>query len=88
MISTHAAGLQARFLDHSPDLGRLLNPLDSAPHARFLAFESSRSAAMQAALARRGVTTDVRDDVLRIGFGLYHDAADVDRLAAILRDLA
>jgi selenocysteine lyase/cysteine desulfurase len=31
--------------------------------------------------------TDVRGDVLRIGFGLYHDPDDVERLAALLSAL-
>ena len=35
----------------------------------------------------QGIVTDVRGDVLRIGFGLYHDARDVDRLVGVLRDL-
>jgi hypothetical protein len=30
------------------------------------------------------VITDVRGDVLRIGFGIYQDGEDVDRLAALL----
>ena len=29
--------------------------------------------------AEHGVLVDVRDDVLRIGMALYHDAEDVDR---------
>ena len=32
--------------------------------------------------------TDVRGDVLRIGFGLYHDEEDVVQLADAMRGLA
>jgi selenocysteine lyase/cysteine desulfurase len=31
--------------------------------------------------------TDVRGDVLRIGFGLYQDETDVERLVELLREL-
>lgn len=40
-----------------------------------------------AALDADDIMTDVRGDVLRIGFGLYHDSRDVDRRAAALRRL-
>jgi len=89
VISDHVAGLQARFLDESPMAGfDLLNPLDNGPHARFLAFRGDRAAALHAALAAQNVMTDVRGDVLRIGFGLYHDPEDVARLSKILGSLA
>ena len=32
----------------------------------------------------RNCITDVRGDVLRIGFGIYQDEADVERLVALL----
>jgi len=40
------------------------------------------------ALMARNCITDVRGDVLRIGFGIYHDEADVDGLVGLLRELA
>ncbi|MEQ7874104.1 class V aminotransferase [Sphingomonas sp. ASV193] len=90
-ISAHAAALQARLLDA---IGRtplaaaeLLNPLTGGPHARFLAFRDARAQGWCEALAAAGVVTDVRGDVLRIGFGLYHDAGDVDALVAVLASL-
>ena len=87
-ISGQVAGLQAQFLAENPlaDFA-LLNPLDDGPHARFLAFRGSRAAAVHAALAEENVVTDVRGDVLRIGFALYHDAGDVTRLSTILGQL-
>jgi selenocysteine lyase/cysteine desulfurase len=80
-ISDHVARLQQRFVD-SGALGRatLLNPLDGGPHARFLAYRSPQAQLWQKQLQGRGVVTDVRGDVLRIGFGIYHDDADIDRL--------
>lgn len=85
-ISAHVTGLQVRFLGADPlPAAELINPIDGGPHARFLAFRSSHAAAIHAGLAAAGVTADVRGDVLRIGFGLYHDAADVDALADLMR---
>ncbi|URD60152.1 class V aminotransferase [Sphingomonas sp. KRR8] len=90
-ISAHVAGLQARLLDAISVTplasAELLNPLDGGPHARFLAFRSPQAAAWQEALMERQCVTDVRGDVLRIGLGLYHDAADVDRFAHLAKSL-
>ena len=90
-ISAYCATLQRHALDAlaGTALGEaeLLNPLDGQPHARFLAFRSPAAAQWQRALAEKGCITDVRGDVLRIGFGLYQDSADVDALARLARDL-
>ncbi len=84
-ISDHCAALQRQFLDSNPLYGfELLNAPNGAAHARFLAFKSEAAPDMHAALAKRNVVTDVRGDVLRIGFGLYHDIEDVERLLQIL----
>ena len=89
--AAHAAVLQARLIDQLGEtaLGsaELLNPLDGRPHGRFLAFRSPHAQRRYAALKARNCITDVRGDVLRIGFGLYQDEADVDRLTELLRDL-
>ena len=66
----------------------LLNPLDGGPHARFLAFRDARAQDWCRSLMEMGCVTDVRGDVLRIGFGLYHDEEDVQRFAALAADLA
>jgi selenocysteine lyase/cysteine desulfurase len=87
IISDHVTRLQRRLLSADPMTGLgLLNPLDDGPHARFLAFQGARAGALHAALAARGVVTDLRGDVIRFGFGLYHDESDVDRLAAIVAE--
>jgi selenocysteine lyase/cysteine desulfurase len=90
-ISAHVEGLQRHLLDavKGSALGEaeLLNPIGDGPHARFLAFRSPLAERWCAALAARDIVTDVRGDVLRIGFGLYQDGGDVDRLASVIRAL-
>jgi len=90
-VAARVATLQAQLLDglSGTALGEaeLLNPLDGKPHARFLAFRDPRAQRWCAELDAKGVVTDVRGDVLRIGFGLYHDEEDVDALTAVVPDL-
>ena len=90
-ISAHVAALQDRLVDAIPNtpLGdaELLNTLDDRPHARFLAFRSDQAQRWYAELKAKNCITDVRGDVLRIGFGLYQDEEDVDRLAGLLGEL-
>jgi selenocysteine lyase/cysteine desulfurase len=87
----HASQLQQRLLDRlsATPLASfaLLNPLGSGPHARFLAFRGERAADVYERLLRRDCVTDVRGGVLRLGFGLYQDEDDVDRLIDLLGDL-
>ena len=87
-ISQHVAALQEQLLARigSTPLGdaELLNPLDGGPHARFLAFRSPAAQRWYSALMDANCITDVRGDVLRIGFGIYQDGQDVDRLAGLL----
>ena len=90
-ISAHVAALQKRLLEAigSTPLAdaELLNPLDGRLHARFLAFRSPEAQRWHADLEARNCIADVRGDVLRIGFGLYQDDRDVERLAALLSTL-
>ncbi len=90
-IGAHVAGLQEQLLAavRSTALGgaELLNPLDGGGHARFLAFRSPEAADWQKQLLARGCVTDVRGDVLRVGLGLYHDAADVGAFARLAQQL-
>ncbi|MGZ9114382.1 MAG: kynureninase/PvdN C-terminal domain-containing protein [Brevundimonas sp.] len=87
-IAAHARGLMQRFQDAVGDgeagklsEAELINPVaGDAARARFLAFRHDRAAAWKARLLDAGVVTDVRDDVIRFGFSLYQDAADVERL--------
>jgi selenocysteine lyase/cysteine desulfurase len=90
-ISGHVAELQKLLLAsmRSTPLGNaeLLNPLDGRAHARFLAFRSAAAQGWHAELKARNCITDVRGDVLRIGFGIYQDEQDVERLVAYLGEL-
>jgi selenocysteine lyase/cysteine desulfurase len=66
---------------------QLLNPLDEGPHARFLAFRHSNAQRWYAELKAQDCITDVRGDVLRIGFGIYQNESDVERLTGLLGEL-
>jgi selenocysteine lyase/cysteine desulfurase len=91
-ISNHVAELQRHLLDRIGGTplaeAELLNPLDGGPHARFLALRTPHAQAWHDRLLAANCITDVRGDVLRIGFAIYHDEEDVDRLLALLGTLA
>ena len=84
-ISAHCNARKNRFLVANP-----LPQLDliSGPQARFLALQGAGAAKLHHALTARNVVTDLRGDVLRIGFALYHDDADVDALVKVLAELS
>ena len=84
VVSAHCDARKARFLAAGP-LPQLT--LISGPQARFLALQGEVAPALHAALEARNVVTDLRGDVLRIGFALYHDDADVDALLGILNQI-
>ena len=90
-VSAHVEGLQRRLLASIDGTAladsQLLNPIDGGPHARFLAFRSSRAERWYQQLTARNCITDVRGDVLRIGFGIYQDEGDVDRLIGLSGEL-
>jgi len=90
-VSERATRLQNQFLDgigQTPlESADLLNPLNDGPHARFLAFRSPDAQRWYTDLKARNCITDVRGDVLRIGFGLYQDEGDVERLLELLKQL-
>lgn len=83
-IAAHVDGLRAQLLADLPLDAELLNP--GSP-ARFVALRSPDAPRWKAELEAEDIVTDVRGDVLRIGFGLYQDARDVDALIAALRGL-
>ena len=89
-ISAHATTLQHQLVDAAcPVLENmtLLNPPTETPHARFLAFQGENAGPLHNHLEDHSVVTDIRGNVLRIGFALYHDGEDVGRLADIIRRL-
>lgn len=94
-IHARALAMQAAFLAAVDPLGipglcaaDLVVPPGHTPRANFLAFDSPHAAALQVRLAEAGIVTDVRGSVLRVGFGLYHDMADMPAIAARIRDAA
>ncbi len=82
-VAAHVRVLQERFLVAGAAPGELIPP---QPHGRgsFLTFRTERAGDLYRQLHDGGVVTDYRRDRLRIGFGVYHDESDVDRLVAAL----
>lgn len=83
-IAAHVDGLRTQLLAELPIEAELLNP--GSP-ARFLALKSPNAQRWKATLEAMDVITDVRGDVLRIGFGLYQNSRDVAELIETLRRL-
>lgn len=65
----------------------LVVPADSEHRGSFLCFTVPDSARTVRELADAGVGVDARDDRLRVGFGVYHDASDVDALVKVMRGI-
>lgn len=78
-------GLDRAFLaeSRSPGAANLLVP-EEARRGRFLAFRTEQAGAIVRRLAAKNIIADQRGDRLRIGFGIYHTAEDVKRLARAL----
>lgn len=91
MISDHVRALQQQLLagigNTSLKDAELLNPLAEGRHARFLAFRNPSAQCWYSDLKAVNCITDVRGDVLRIGFGIYQDETDVERLTGLLANL-
>ena len=83
-ISEHVVELQQQFLKSGVRPGRLLPP-DELERGNFLTLETDDADHIYKALHDQKVITDYRGDRLRIGFGIYQDEADVDRLVEKLR---
>ncbi len=93
-LNRHAVALQHRFQSalqgHDSALGQAewLNPVvDNEIHSRFLALRHSGAGRLKSALLEKNIVTDVRDDVIRFGFGPYHDETDVARLIEVSQAL-
>jgi selenocysteine lyase/cysteine desulfurase len=94
LIHAHAAALQTQFMAAMAEhpvgpfaAERLVVPLREPARGNFLAFEHPDAAQWQRRLHAAGIITDVRGTRLRLGFGLYHTAADVEHLVTRLRRL-
>jgi selenocysteine lyase/cysteine desulfurase len=60
----------------------LSRPNARGPNARFLSLRHPNATQWKAALFEHDIISDARDDVLRIGLGLYHDEEDIEALCA------
>ena len=87
-IHRHSTSLQKHFVDGLLRLdlkalapGHLVPPA-GVPRGNFLAFDVDDAGAKYQRLKEHHVVIDRRDRRLRFGFGVYHDASDVDRLLA------
>ena len=91
-ISDHVAALHEQLIAVLPSTAfaeaELLNPPGGEPHARFLAFKSPHAKHWHEELMARNCITDVRGDVLRIGFAIYHESEEVEQLAGLLGQLS
>jgi selenocysteine lyase/cysteine desulfurase len=85
-IRSHVEGLQRRFLELRaarralPD-AEVMPPLGVA-RGNFLVFRHPRAPEWHTQLLEAGVLTDCRNDRLRVGFGMYQDAGDVEAFFA------
>jgi kynureninase len=52
----------------------------------FLSYKFAEASRVQAKLQESGIITDVREDRLRISFGLYHDAVDMPNVVRRMQD--
>ena len=91
-IHRHAHRLQASFARelaamNSPLLnpGHLAVPIENRDRGNFLTFRSADAGDLHKRLLAADIVTDHRGDRLRFGFGIYHDAEDIDRLMDALR---
>ena len=83
-IADHVVELQQQFLGTDIRPGRLLPP-DGVERGNFLTFETDSAGEIYHALHNRKVITDYRGNRLRIGFGIYQDETDVNRLVENLK---
>ncbi len=86
-VHARAVAVQSAFIEQAGGLpglapADLLLPAGAPDRGNFLAYRSAHAAAWQRALAAAGIVCDRRGDVLRLGFGLYHDPSDVPDIVA------
>lgn len=93
-IHAHVRELQERLLgglERRPvpavPVSTLVTPRSLERQGHFLTFRLAQAPALARRLEARNVVVDVRGDRLRFGFGLYHEAEDVDRLVEHLAAL-
>jgi kynureninase len=91
-IHAHVIALQEIFIEglrKAPfglfDPAHLVVPPAETSRGNFLTFDHPDALQWQARLKASNIVVDVRGTRLRVGFGLYHNAGDVERLLHRLR---
>ncbi|MFQ5776241.1 MAG: aminotransferase class V-fold PLP-dependent enzyme [Kiloniellaceae bacterium] len=91
-VHAHVHALQRLLVERLGDLGleslhpgQLLVPVSEPGRGHFLTFRTREAERIHRSLLDRNVITDYRGDRLRLGFGLYHDEEDVERLSRVLQ---
>lgn len=92
-MDDHCVALQRRFLTGLDAVSSTISSQDLVVRdvtacGRFLTFRTPDAARIDHELSERDIVVDHRNDRLRIGFGIYQDQADVDRLLKALRTIA
>jgi kynureninase len=85
-ISKHVQELQTQFMEIARVPGELM-PEAGVERGNFLTYRTEQAGGIYGMLHDRKVITDYRGDRLRIGFGIYQDSEDVERLADVLSDI-
>jgi len=80
VIHRHVDELQRQLLSTGVVPGELM-PAVGTPRGNFLTFRTPQAEALYNGLHDQNVIVDHRGDRLRVGFGIYHDPEDVERLA-------
>jgi kynureninase len=85
LVHERVEALQELFLRQltTPRLAReqLLLP---GRRGNFLCWRTPNAAALHSRLLELGVVCDHRSDRLRLGFGLYHDPGDIEKMAELV----
>lgn len=88
-ITAHVAALRAKLVSmiEAGEAGLLreaevLKPNASGHQSRFISLRHPRATEWKATLFGANVITDARDDVLRVGLGIYHDEEDLGAFCA------
>ncbi len=86
-IHNHVVELQELFLERVERPPGTLMPPSELGRGNFLTFQSQNARHYYQSLHDRRVITDYRGDRLRVGFGIYQNAEDVERLSGIVNEL-
>lgn len=80
-IGKYVRELQLTFIAGAEMLDlEFVRPRNGRSSARFLAYRGAEAMQFSQRLAAQGIEVDARGKLLRIGFSIYHDVEDVERL--------